>query len=142
MSTDHGTSGSPKVIVVIGPTASGKSALAVEIAKSLRSVVVSVDSLQVYRDFSVVSDKISGAEMQGVPHFGIDLVDPGDELDVARYLKYALELINSELQAGRSPVIVGGTNMYVEKLLFTSRLDDERSPSSEAFYVPSAQRDY
>jgi tRNA dimethylallyltransferase len=133
---------SPSIIVVIGPTASGKSALGLQIAKSLGSSVLSVDSLQVYRNFGVVSDKITSHEMQGITHFGIDIVEPTSELDVSRYLQYAIDIISNELDEGRSPVVVGGTNMYVEKLLFTSRLDNESDCPQCPERFPSGSRGY
>lgn len=114
-----------KVVIIVGPTASGKSKLAVEIASMLDSIVISADSLQVYTDFGVVSDKITSIEMSGVPHYGIDLVPPQNEYNVGIFLEYAIPLIESELAKGKSPVIVGGTNMYIDKLLFTSRIDED-----------------
>jgi tRNA dimethylallyltransferase len=121
-----------KVIVVLGRTASGKSALAVELAQRLGSSVISVDSLQVYRNFGVVSDKIVDSEMKGVPHFGLDLLEPSDELNVSWFIDYAVTIVVNELAAGRSPIIVGGTNMYIEKLLFTSQLDAQPDESSHS----------
>ena len=121
-----------KVIVVLGRTASGKSALAVELAQRLGSPVISVDSLQVYRNFGVASDKIVDSEMKGVPHFGLDLLEPSDELNVYWFIDYAVTIVVNELSAGRSPIIVGGTNMYIEKLLFTSQLDAQPDESSHS----------
>jgi len=115
----------PRVILVIGKTASGKSALAVDIALRLKSIVISADAFQVYRDLRVASDKITSDEMRGVRHFGIDLVEAYETFTVKDFLDMSIPLINSELSAGRSPIIVGGTNMYIEKLIFTSRLDEE-----------------
>lgn len=116
----------PKVIMILGPTASGKSKLAVEIGSSLKSIVISADSLQVYTDFGVVSDKIKSVEMNGVPHYGIDIVAPQCEFNVGHFLDYAIPLIESEIAKGKSPIIVGGTNMYIDKLLFTSRIDEDK----------------
>ena len=115
---------SPRVIVILGQTASGKSSLAVGIAKALGSMIISADAFQVYRGFGVASDKISQTEMQGIPHYGIDIVEPTDLFTVKQFMDYSIPLIEEELVAGRSPIIVGGTHMYIEKLLFTSRLDE------------------
>lgn len=86
--------------------------------------MISADAFQVYRGFGVASDKITPEEACGVPHYGIDLVEPHDEYTVKRFLEYAIPKIDAELGAGRSPIIVGGTNMYIDKLMFTSTLDD------------------
>ena len=121
----------PKVIVIIGQTASGKSSLAVSLASELRSIVICADAFQVYRKFAVASDKILHSEMHGVQHFGLDLVDPGEEFNVKDFLNLVVPLIDSELSAGRCPIVIGGTHMYIEKLLFTSRIDsDELSVNS------------
>lgn len=115
----------PKVIIILGRTASGKSKLAVELALTLGSVIISADAFQVYKDFSVASDKILDDEMRGVPHFGIDIVPASDPFTVKHFLDLAIPIVENELAAGRSPIIVGGTHMYIEKLLFTSRLDQD-----------------
>ena len=114
----------PSVIIVLGQTASGKSSFAIELAKLLGSIVICSDAFQVYRDFSVATDKILPEEMDGVPHYGFDLVDAGAEFTVKDFLDYTVPLIDFELKKGRSPIIVGGTHMYIEKLLYTSRLDE------------------
>ena len=107
----------------------------------LDSVIVSADAFQVYRGFGVASDKIADEEMAGVPHYGIDLVNATDEFTVKQFLDYVLPIVDKELADGRSPIIVGGTHMYVEKLLFTSRLD-ETEPSLVATPLPCASREY
>ena len=122
----------PKVVFVIGQTASGKSDLAVKIASELGSIVICADAYQVYREFSVASDKILQSEMKGVRHFGLDLLDPGDEYNVKEFLEYAVPLINRELASGKSVVVIGGTHMYIEKLLFTSRIDTDKPNSNYA----------
>jgi tRNA dimethylallyltransferase len=114
----------PRVIFILGETASGKSSFAVQLAQWLGSCVISADAFQVYRVFGVASDKITPEEACGVPHYGIDLVEPHEEYTVRRFLEYAIPIIDAELGSGRSPIIVGGTNMYIDKLMFTSTLDD------------------
>ena len=139
----------PPVVIILGRTASGKSSFGVEVARRLGSSIISVDSLQVYREFSVVSDKISSSETGGVRHYGIDILEPSEELNVATFLEYAVQIVNDELNAGRSPIVVGGTNMYIDKLLFTSRFDHESpitdsDPSvsmSDRIYTPEHLRE-
>jgi tRNA dimethylallyltransferase len=132
----------PNVFVIVGQTTSGKTSLAVDLAQKLGSIVISADSLQVYRDFGVASDKITEAEMKGVKHHGIDLVPPSSELNVSDYLAEVLPVIASELDAGRSPLIVGGTHMYVEKLLFQSRIDGDRELSPTNRHIPTIPKEY
>lgn len=122
----------PKVVFIIGQTASGKSDMAVQVASVLGSIVVCADAYQVYREFSVASDKILRSEMKGVRHFGLDILDPGDEFNVKDFLEYAVPLITSELACGRSVVVIGGTHMYIEKLLFTSRIDTDKPNSNHS----------
>ncbi len=128
--TDMSSTDDPRVIFILGATASGKTALAISLAKCLGSAVISADAFQVYRDFGVASDKVTSEQMQGVPHYGMDLADPTEEFSVKQFLEYAVPVIDRELMLGRSPIIVGGTNMYIEKLLFTSTLDEEASSLS------------
>jgi tRNA dimethylallyltransferase len=131
---------SPRLIVVIGPTASGKTRASLEIAKALDSIVLNSDAFQVYKGFSVAVDKIKQTEMNGVPHFGLDITAAEEEFTVRDFLKYSVPVINKELSSGRCPVVVGGTHMYVEKLLFTSRLDEDDPVSS--FTIPRSDFDY
>jgi len=125
--SSHRNPSAPRVIIILGQTGSGKSSLAVQVAQLLGSVIISADAFQVYKEFSVASDKICNEDMGGVNHFGLDLVPPTEEFTVKNYLSCILPVIDTELRAGRSPVVVGGTNMYIEKLLFTSRLDEDDS---------------
>ena len=115
----------PCVIMVLGQTASGKTRFAVNLAKLLNSVVVCADAFQVYRDFSVATDKITVEEMDGVLHYGLDLVPATSEFTVKDFLVYSVPVIEQELAKGRSVIVVGGTHMYLEKLLFTSCLDSD-----------------
>jgi tRNA dimethylallyltransferase len=137
----RGSQENPKVIVILGPTASGKSKLAVSIASALKCCVLSIDSLQVYREFGVVSDKVSIEEQKGVKHFGIDILAPNEEINVADFISYAVRIIEDELRSGRNCVVVGGTNMYIDKLLFTSRLDQE-SPKNSVVTLAASQHSY
>lgn len=138
-SSDRYTS-APRVIIILGQTASGKSSLAVQVAQLLGSVIISADAFQVYKEFSVASDKICNEDMGGVNHFGLDLVPPTEEFTVKDYLSCILPVIDTELRAGRSPVVVGGTNMYIEKLLFTSRLDEDDAVHPDTSLPSSSAR--
>lgn len=107
----------PKLVVVLGPTASGKTETAVEIASAAGAVVVSADSLQVYRHFDVGSAKPTRGQMRGIPHFLIDVVDPDGEFNAGIYMRLALSRIGELLADRRKIVVVGGTFLYVKALL-------------------------
>ena len=91
------------VIVILGQTASGKSRFAIELAHKLGSVIISADAFQVYKDFSVATDKILPHEMDGIRHYGIDIVDPGSEFTVKDFLVYAIPLIEFEFEKRSFP---------------------------------------
>lgn len=105
------------VVAVVGPTASGKTALAVEVAKALDGEVVSADSMQIYRRMDIATAKPTVDEMQGVPHYLLDFLDPGESFSVARYCELAKAAIKDIHNRGKLPVIAGGTGLYVDSLL-------------------------
>ena len=107
----------PKIIAIIGPTASGKSALAVRLAKKFNGEIISADSRQVYRELNVGTGKITKREMQGVPHRLLDVANPRRQFNVAEYQKLAKEKINEISSRGMLPIICGGTGLYVDSLL-------------------------
>lgn len=103
-----------KVLVIVGPTASGKSALAVKLAKKLKGEVISADSRQVYRGLNIGAGKITKKEMQGVPHHLLDVANPKKVFTASDYQKLALEKLRSVNKRGRLPIIVGGTGFYID----------------------------
>ncbi|MBR2341202.1 MAG: tRNA (adenosine(37)-N6)-dimethylallyltransferase MiaA [Clostridia bacterium] len=111
----------PKVLVVCGATASGKTALAVECAKKLNTEIVSADSLLVYRGLNIGTAKPSIDEMQGIKHHLIDVASPLDNFSVSDYEKLALPIVESLLDAGKTPIICGGTGFYINSLLYKSQ---------------------
>ncbi|MDD5605867.1 MAG: tRNA (adenosine(37)-N6)-dimethylallyltransferase MiaA [Patescibacteria group bacterium] len=112
-----------KVVAVVGPTASGKSELAVELARVFNGVVISADSRQIYREMDVGTTKISREEMQGVPHYMLSIVEPNQEFSVSAYQKSVMNLLNriahKNLKAKSPilPLIVGGTGLYVSAIV-------------------------
>ncbi len=105
------------VIVITGPTASGKTPLGVSLALALESEVVSADSMQIYRGLDIGSAKPTGKEMRGVPHRMIDVADPWEDYSVSRWVESAAACCDALLAQGKTPVIVGGTGLYIESLL-------------------------
>ncbi|MCH3972180.1 MAG: tRNA (adenosine(37)-N6)-dimethylallyltransferase MiaA [Oscillospiraceae bacterium] len=105
------------VAVVAGPTASGKTRLAVALCRALHGEVVSADSMQIYRGMQIATAKPTPAEMQGVPHHLIDFQPPQQAFSVADYVQLAGEAIQQIAAAGRLPVIAGGTGLYIRSLL-------------------------
>jgi tRNA dimethylallyltransferase len=103
----------PRVIAVVGPTAAGKSDLGVALAQELRGEVVNADSMQLYRGMDIGTAKLSGAERHGIPHHLLDIWDVTETASVAEYQRVARQEIDRLLAAGRTPVLVGGSGLYV-----------------------------
>ena len=107
-----------KMIVLTGPTAVGKTALSIALAKEIGGEIISADSMQVYRYMDIGSAKISKEEMQGVPHHLIDVLDPSEEFHVYRFQQMAKEAVKEIYQKGHIPIVVGGTGFYIQALLY------------------------
>lgn len=105
------------VVAVVGPTASGKTRLAVTLAKELNGEVISGDSMQIYRGMDIGTAKPTEEEMQGIPHHMIDIVDPWESYSVARYVKEAAEAIEKVRAKNKLPIICGGTGLYIDSLI-------------------------
>lgn len=110
-------SGRPDLLVICGPTASGKTALAVELALRLGGEVVSADSMQVYRGMDVGTAKPTAQERRGVPHHMLDVADPWENYSVARYVQEAVPVVDDILARGRLPILAGGTGLYLDALV-------------------------
>lgn len=106
-----------KLIVILGPTASGKSGLAVELAKKFNGEIVSADSRQIYKEMDIGTGKITKREMEGVPHYLIDIIKPSQEFTLAQYKKRALEVIKKIQKKGKVPFLVGGTGLYIKAIV-------------------------
>lgn len=106
-----------KILVIVGPTASGKSDLAVKLAKKYNGEVISADSRQVYRGMDIGSGKITEKEMAGLPHHLLDVADPKRTYSVAQYQKLAHKTIAEILSRGKLPIIVGGTGLYIQSII-------------------------
>lgn len=108
----------PKVIVIAGPTASGKSKLAVELAKKINGEIISADSMQIYKDMNIGTAKITNEEMEGIKHYMIDFVSPSTRYSVSSYKKEAEKCIEEILNKGKTPIICGGTGLYINSLIY------------------------
>ncbi len=111
----------PKIIVICGPTASGKSALAVELALRCGGEVISADSRQVYRGLNIGTAKITTEEMKGVPHHLLDIAEPNHRVSVAEYKTLGDTAIAEILSRGKMPIICGGTGYYIDALVDDAR---------------------
>src|SRR4051812_9831711 len=117
MATDIISGGLP-LIVIVGPTASGKTALAIEIAKLFNGEIICADSRTIYRGMDAGTAKPTTRERSIVPHWGLDLVEPGDSFSVADFKSYALNKITEIRARNHIPLLVGGSGLYVDAVLF------------------------
>ena len=107
----------PKVIAIVGPTASGKTSMSIELAKQIDSEIISADSRLVYKGFDIASAKPTIEERQGIPHYLIDIVEPEFDYSAGNYYDDAKKIIYEILAKGKTPIIVGGTGLYFKILL-------------------------
>ena len=125
MQTKGGTDlNKPKVIVICGPTASGKTALGVELAKKINGEVVSCDSMQIYKDMTIGTAKPLPEEMQGIKHYLIDFVSPDMRYSVAEFKQDATNAIEEILKNNKTPILVGGTGLYIDSLIYGIEYND------------------
>ena len=108
----------PKVIVICGPTASGKTSLSIELAKQINGEIVSCDSMQIYKDMTIGTAKPTKEEMDGIKHYLLDFVSPDQRYSVAEYKKDAENTIEKIISEGKVPIVVGGTGLYLEALIY------------------------
>lgn len=118
------------LIILTGPTAVGKTALSIGLAKAVNGEIISADSMQVYRKMNIGTAKIEPSEMQGVRHHLIDILDPGEEFNVVLFKKYALDAMEDIYSRGKIPVIVGGTGFYIQALLYDIDFEDNDNDMS------------
>jgi tRNA dimethylallyltransferase len=110
-------SGLAPLVVILGPTASGKSALGIELAKKLNGEILVCDSTQIYRHFNIGTGKIPRAEHQGIPHHLVDLIEPEEIFTAGEYRRRALQVLADLRQRGKLPIITAGTGLYLRALL-------------------------
>ena len=105
-----------RLVAIVGPTATGKSALGISLARRLDGEIVSCDSTAVYRGFDIGTDKVPAAQQRGIPHHMVDVVDPTEEYSAARYAREAARAIRDITARGKLPILVGGTGFYYRSL--------------------------
>ena len=105
-------------IIILGPTGSGKTGVSIEIAKSIGGEIVSADSRAIYKGMDIGTAKPTTEEMDGVPHYGIDLVEPGERFTVADWKQYAEAKIADIKARGKVPIVTGGTGLYIDALIY------------------------
>ena len=120
------------LIVIIGPTASGKTSLAIQLAKKYRGEIICADSRTVYRGMNIGTAKPSLSEQQGVSHWGLDLVDPGDSFSVSQFKDYARQKIKEIRSRGNIPFLVGGTGLYIDSVIFDFQFGAKYSKEKRA----------
>ena len=131
-----------KVVVIAGPTASGKSGLAVELAKKINGEIISADSVQVYKYMDIGSAKVTEEEMQGIKHYLVDEFYPNEDFNVSVFVDKGIEYINEILSKGKVPIIVGGSGLYVDALIYDSYdFEEENSDKSYREYLENLAKE-
>lgn len=106
------------LMVIVGPTAVGKTAISIKLAKILNGEIISADSMQIYKYMDIGTAKVTPEEMEGIPHYLIDVVYPDEEFTVADYKELAEKIISDINKKGKIPIVVGGTGLYVNSLVY------------------------
>lgn len=132
----------PKVIVICGPTASGKTSLSIELAKQINGEIVSCDSMQIYKDMTIGTAKPTKEEMDGITHYLLDFVYPDQRYSVAEYKKDAENAIEKIISAGKVPIVVGGTGLYLEALIYNieyQNIDEDMEYRNKLYEIEKDQ---
>lgn len=129
------------LIILTGPTAVGKTALSISLAKEIGGVIVSADSMQVYRHMNLGSAKIRPEEMQEIPHFLIDVLEPWEEFHVVRFQEMANSCLEKIYAEGKIPIITGGTGFYIQALLYGIDFTEESPDPSYRVYLEALAKE-
>ena len=114
----------PNVIVIAGPTASGKTKLSIELAKQINGEIISSDSMQIYKWMDIGTAKVTKEEADGIKHYLIDIVEPNERYTVSNFKKDAENAIEKILSKGKTPIVVGGTGLYIDSLIYGIEYQD------------------
>lgn len=107
-----------KVIVIAGPTASGKTSLSIELAKKINGEIISSDSMQIYKDMQIGTAKVTREEMEGIKHYLVDYIEPSERYTVSQFKHDAERAIEEIIEKGKTPIVVGGTGLYINSLIY------------------------
>lgn len=121
----------PKILVIAGPTASGKTKLSIELAKRLNGEIVSADSMQLYKYMNIGTAKPTFEEQENIPHYMLDILDVGEKFSVAQYKDMAMKYVEDILARGKTPIIVGGTGLYINSITEEINYDEKAEENSE-----------
>ena len=130
-----------KVLVILGATATGKSSLAVKLAETLGTEIISADSMAVYKNFNIGTAKPSPQELQKVRHYLIDILEPEEKFSVAEFVSRAEKIISEINSRGKIPIVAGGTGLYIQALLEGYKFKDN-SKSQEKFFSDTGKLKY
>ena len=114
----------PNVIVIAGPTASGKTKLSIELAKQINGEIISSDSMQIYKWMDIGTAKVTKEEADGIKHYLIDVIEPNERYTVSNFKKDAENAIEEILSKGKTPIVVGGTGLYIDSLIYGIEYQD------------------
>lgn len=131
-----------RLICIAGPTASGKTALSVALARQRNTEIISADSMQIYRGMNIGTAKPTAEECVGVPHHMIDILEPDENFSVARYVETADKCAQDILSHGRIPVVVGGTGLYMDALIECSTFSGEETNPAVRYKYEEMAREY
>lgn len=118
------------MVILTGPTAVGKTALSIELAKRINGVIISADSMQVYKHMDIGSAKITKEEMQGVKHYLIDELEPDEEFHVVKFVQLAKKYLEEIYAEGKIPIVTGGTGFYIQALLYDIDFTEQESDTA------------
>ncbi|REH96481.1 tRNA (adenosine(37)-N6)-dimethylallyltransferase MiaA [Staphylococcus felis] len=131
----------PFLVVIVGPTASGKTELSIELAKQVDGEIISGDSMQVYRNMDIGTAKITSEEMEGIPHHLIDILEPDVSFSAYDFQRHAKVLIDEITSRGKVPIIVGGTGLYIQSVIYDYAFEKEQiSKEHEARVVQQMEK--
>ncbi|CDR19682.1 tRNA (adenosine(37)-N6)-dimethylallyltransferase MiaA [Staphylococcus argenteus] len=131
----------PFIVVIVGPTASGKTELSIELAKRIDGEIISGDSMQVYKYMDIGTAKVTPEEMDGVPHHLIDILNPDDAFSAYKFKNLAEALIDDITRRGKIPIIAGGTGLYIQSLIYNYELEDETITREEEIIVKKKMKE-
>ncbi len=114
------------VICIVGPTASGKTSLSVELAKRINGEIISADSMQIYKKLNIGTAKVTEEEMQGIPHHLLDIIPPEQDFSVADFKRLCFEKIDEIIKKNKIPIIVGGTGLYVSSVILDMNFEEQK----------------